>query len=313
MSKQIKLRAFKIETNNISQVSSKIVEHFSRSIENSLAKDRRLRLNIEDENQEEDLISDYAFRELITATGSMLRIAPSSNVLNIPDDLFNDEKILIRQLDRLQVSSEIIYKNHYYFAFNNKYLITNLSLNTTIIRFQTYINWLLRNFRGQTLYEITPIVISQPNLRMHEIKKIKVNDTSINPYVNHEDHEEENGIFSRIKQIPVELIESLFSDTSTLHDALSEDMISAELLVKFKKPRKVSRDDYQRTMGAILKPISELENITVYPEKGQPITGRDLNRVKIVNIETLESGKISEEQLYQEMESFLTELNNEQI
>ncbi|WP_100074947.1 hypothetical protein [Chryseobacterium camelliae] len=308
MSKSIKLRAFRIESKTLNQANTNIIEICIKSLEHSLAKDRRLRLNPDDENQEEDLISDYNLREVLVS-GSMLRIAPSKDVLNIPDSLFNSEKIVIKELDKLQLNSDIIYKNHYYFSFNNKYLVTNLPLTTTITRFQTYINWLLRNFRGQTLYEITPIVVVQPNLRMQDIKKIRVNDTSINPYTN-EDYEE-NNIFSRIKKIPLDVIESLFNDISSLHDALAEDMISAELLIKFKKSKKFNSADYQRVMGAYLKPISDVENVTIYPKNGQPISGKDLHKIKTVIVETVESGKISEEQLYQQMENFINEISDE--
>ncbi|SEG39036.1 hypothetical protein SAMN05421847_2168 [Halpernia humi] len=310
MSKLYKLRAFKITCNSITDSEPVIVDDFISVMQNSIAQDRRMPLNSTDENGEEDLMCEFNIIQERQINGSMMRIAPSDNSVNLPDEVFEHEKILIKDLEKLNVNTNNIYKSHFYLAFNNNYLVTTLNLTTNIKRLQTYLNWLLRNVRGAKLYELTPMISAEKDLKGYEIKKIKIADTVINPYSG-EEHQEETNFLRRVKNIPQQLVESLFKDTSTLHEAFDENMISAELLIKFSKPRKMKRDDYQRILGATMKPISDFDSLVVYPENGAPIKGEDIFNIKQVNVETIENGKISEENLYQEMEKFLIELQND--
>ena len=306
--KLFKLRAFVIENNNIHQNESDVYDKIVEKLNNSLAKDRRMLLNADDPSKEEDLICDYDISSENYINGAMLRIAPSNDVVNIPDDLFNEQKIVLNDLDRLEINNEIIYKDHYYFMFNNKFLITTLQGNTTITRFQTYINWLLQDLRGSNLYEFTPKVTFQPNLKMYDIKSMKVTDPAINQNI---DETDESNVYTKLKNIPLQILKDFVTDVRSLDDVVLSEIISAELLIKFSKPKKMSKEDYQRSMGAFMKPIADTDNIALYPKKGRPIVGRDILKIKEVSIETTDSGRISENQLTQEMEKFLKELVNE--
>jgi len=306
--KIFKLRAFVIENNNINQNESDVYDKIVEKLNNSLAKDRRMLLNVDDPSREEDLICDYDISSENYINGAMLRIAPSNDVVNIPDNLFNEQKIVLNDLDRLEINNEIIYKDHYYFMFDNKFLITSLQGNTTITRFQTYINWLLQDLRGSNLYEFTPKVTFQPSLKMYDLKSMKVKDPAINQNI---DETDESNVYTKLKNIPLQLLKDFVTDARSLDNVILSEIISAELLIKFSKPKKMSKEEYQRSMGAFMKPISDTDNIALYPKKGRPISGTDILKIKEVSIETTDSGRISENQLTQEMEKFLKELINE--
>lgn len=306
--KTVKLRAFEIENNELSQPNCGLLFILSQKLNGSVAQDRRMRINIDDPKNEEDLISDYNIKENYLVSGVVLRIMPSDDVPNIPDELFNQEKIEINKLDAIPTKNSNIYKEHYYFMLNNKYLVTNLSGNKPISRFQTYLNYLLDKERGSKLFEFTPIIKPAPDVKLSDLKEIKISDTPIQTV---ENNSRSNDFIQKIKSLGKEAIKTLLCDTQDFNEIELEHIVSAELLIKFAKPKKKNEEDVKRSLGALLKPISETGNVVLKPKKGPSIKGCDLLWLKSVEIETTDTNKISEQQLFQEMEKVLNELDNE--
>lgn len=308
--KQITLRVFCIENPDLKKEDSGLLSLLSKKLEQSKAKDRRMLLNKEDPKKEEDLICDYNINQPIYISGIVLRIIPSKDVVSIPDQLFEEHRIIIRDLDKQDTKASISGNGYYYFLMDNRFIITNLPLNTTIQRFQTYINWLLEKERGATLFEFTPKIISVPSIQMSGLKTIKVQDTNFTHSV--DDRQGDQSSFQKFRNLSKDFVIGLVKDIKGLDTNILEEIISAELLIKFKKkPKNISAEDYQKALGAYMKPISDADNIVFIPKKGNAIKGSDMFKTKIVDIETTESKKISENQLYQEMEKFLQELKNE--
>lgn len=305
--KPFKLRAFKITNLAIDVKGTSIKNLLCQKLSGSLAKNRRLLINPKDPAQEEDLISDFILEPSKYVTGAMLRIRPSDDIKDIPDSLFDSEIINLESLEDLQTTSSIIYKEHYYFLINDKYLICTLHGTKTITNFQTYINWILQDLRENSLFEFTPIVSVQPNLRLSDIKSLKVFDPDVN-----ESNNFESKTRTQKNLLPLHFIKEYLRDVNTLDETTLSEVISAELVIKFSKPSTISKEEYQNTLGALLKPISDTDNITIYPKKGRPISGKDVLKIKEVNIETTESNQISRTQLIQEMERFVLELENEE-
>lgn len=304
--KEIKLRAFRIENKEISKSNSGLLALLSERLEKSTAKDRIMRLNQDDSNKEEDLIIDYQIKNNIHTSGTMLRIMDSSDSPSIPDDLFDNAKINISSLDSLDTGNSKVYKDHYYFLLNNDYVITNLAGGSTVARLQTYINWILEKERGETLFELTPLTIVHNDLKIDDIKSIKIQDPTSN----------KSGVANnfgskKISDLSKEFILGLMRDVKSLSEIELEKIVSAELLIRFKKSKDISKEEYQKILGAYMKPISDTENVIFVPKKGSPIKGSEILRIKIVKIETTETNKVSEPQLLQEMESFLTDIQNE--
>ncbi|WP_395760224.1 hypothetical protein [Klebsiella quasipneumoniae] len=76
-------------------------------------------------------------------------------------------------------------------------------------------------------------------------------------------------------------------------------------------PRKMTDNEYERVLGAYLKPVSDLDNVSFKRKDNKTeIKGKDLLLTKAVDIETTQSGKLVEHQLLQEMSKFLVELSD---
>lgn len=302
--KSLKLRAFVIENNELSKADSGLLLMMENKLKTSIAKERRMLLNPDDPNNEEDLISDYSIRQGVRVTGAMLRIMASSDLPNIPDELFDEKTINITKLDKLEVGASSVYKDHYYFLLNKKYLVTNLPGNTTITKFQTYINWYLENERKSTLFEFTPLIELKNQIMVSELKSIRIQDSSRFPT-------QQDEVNQKITKISLDFLLDLLNDVKGLKDIQLDRVISAELLIKFKKPKQMNKEEYQKILGAYMKPISDTDNVVFMPKKGRPIKGTQILKEKVVSVEITESGKISEPQLFQEMEMFLTDIDDE--
>ena len=296
--KNVKCRAFRISTSDFSDNAKSIFSLLCEQLPKSKANERRMRLNTKDESREEDLICDYEISEGVIF-GTLLRIKSSDNIPEIPEEVFEENIIHLEQLRDLDVNSSLFYKDHYYFLLNDKYLIVTLRGNITITHFQTYTNWLLQSIRLNTLFEITPIVKEKP-ISLSDLKSIKIEDPVRK--------EEDSFNLTETKTISFKLLTEMLTDVCSFDEVKASEIISAELLLKFNKPKKMKEEEYQNYFGALLKPVSDLENVTFSPKKGKVIKGDEIEEMREFKIETTDSGKISEPELKQAMEKYLREL-----
>ncbi|MDY3344326.1 hypothetical protein PG593_04430 [Riemerella anatipestifer] len=301
-SKTVKMRAFRITNNNIHSDNVNVFPLLSEQLKNSTANERRLVLNDKDPNKEEDLICDYKV-STSTIFGALLRIRNGDNIPELPEEIFESNTIHLEELDDLKIESSLFYKDHYYFLLSENYLIVTLRGNVTITHFQTYINWLLESVRAKDLFEFTPIVKNVPDMPLKDIKQITIKD----PARQKEDAYE----LTETKKFSIDILCSMLKDVTSLDEVMLSEVISAELLLKFSKPKKMTNEEYQNYFGAFIKPISDLENVTFYPKKGNAIKAEEIEEIEEVKIETTDSGKISEPELKQVMEKYLNQIEND--
>lgn len=322
--KKVNLRAFEIKNPNISESSSNARAMLASKLsEVKMAKDRCMLLNLEDPNRERDLIS--YFKEALNSNSvfcTMLRISSENDVQHITETLFEKDVFTMDDIASTYIDTSAICKDHYYFSISDNFLVTNLALNKTISRLQTYLSW----FTNDELLEFTPIISAKDKTKLSDLKSIVVKDPEpLSSQATSDGQPQvpatstpgttvstESNKTIKLTAKVLEIIKNTMSETKTLDDMTLSQMISAELLIKFKKPRKMTEEEYKRILGAYLKPVSDLDNITFKRKDGKSeIKGKDLLRTKSVEVETTQTGKISEPQLLQEMSKFLNELKNE--
>ncbi|EPG1967391.1 hypothetical protein LLI53_003774, partial [Acinetobacter baumannii] len=198
-------------------------------------------------------------------------------------------------------------KNHYYFAVNNNFLITNMPGNLTITRLQTYLNWLLND-----LYELNPLVAEDAMPELSNIKDIVVRDPVTGGNIASTAGKPTFGKTFNIGKAAIDLVKQALNDTKDISDHQLEQMISAKLVIEFKKPKKDDDEQIKRAFGALLKPVSDLDNFEFMTRGNKRIIkGKKILRVKEVTIETTDSNLLNEAQLSQEMNRFIRELENE--
>lgn len=320
--KLVTLRAFEIKNSSLSKASSDAkVTLVKKLIEIKQAKDRCMLLNPDDKNQERDVIS--YFKESLQSVSifcTMLRITSDKDVQHITDTLFEKEVFSLDDIETSRIDASAICKSHYYFSMNDNFLVTNLPLNKTIIRLQTYLSWFLNN----DLLEFTPLISAKDQTRLSDLKAIIVKDPepisaptstalTVSPGNSTSVTSTESQKSIKLSQKVFDILKRSMSDTAQLDELALSQMISAELLIKFKKPRKMSEEEYKRALGAYLKPVSDLDNVSFKRKDNKTeVKGKDLLLTKAVSVETTQTGKLVEQQLLQEMSKFLVELKNDQ-
>jgi len=268
-------------------------------------------MKLNNEDNEEDVIVYYDIGPHCFH-GVMLRMCPPDAVKSVPNDYLQKEKFLVTELDNVTSEKNNIRKSHYYFSLNDKFLVTTLPKNITISGFQTYINWILRDEIGDMAFQFTPMLVELEeeleDTKLYDLKSITIKDASLQKETSSKN---KNSIGKKYFSVSPHLLDSIVDDPIMLEKMKENKIISAELLIKFSKPKKMSKEDYEKTMGAFLKPISDPEDFVFKTRKGNEISAEKLYKIKSVDIDLLGSGKISEKHLQHQMEIFLRELKNE--
>jgi hypothetical protein len=306
--RKIKLRAFRIENQDLSSPDSGILGMLNHVLSaTSTAQERRMRLNEED--ADEDLLSNFSWAQNNTYLfGMMLRIIPAVTGGVIDDELFNHPIITMADVSS-GTENQSQYKDHYYFALNNDYLVTTLSGSYSIDRLQTYINWLLGSVRGSRLFEFNPLVQAPEGIKLSEIKEIEfTGGGSATVSAGVSSAETSSNIMQNLAS---SVLDSLFVDTPSISNIQRDQVISAKLLLTVKrKPREMAQEEYQRVMGAVTRQITNDAGIVLKTKNGNRYTGESIKVVRDVTVERTNSNRIVEEHLKQLMEAFLTDLNN---
>lgn len=310
-SKKLTLRAFRIENPTLTEPNSGILGMLQQVLTpESIAAQRRMPLNAEDPDR--DLLANFIWSSTNSFMfGMMLRIIPADNGGVIDEELFNRPTITMAQVNAGS-PGQSQYKDHFYFALNNNYLVTNLPGNIGIERLQTYLNWLLEGVRRERLFQFTELTKLPDGVELSQIKDIQFvgggNIVQAAPIGNQ--HTTISRTFGNLTNSILELL--MGQDTTSLDTIRSNQLIEAKLLIRLKsKPREMANEEFQRVMGAIATNVTNDNGLVVRTKDGNKYTGAAVKVKKIISVECLEANRIVEEQLKQQMELFLEEIRTQ--
>lgn len=156
--KSIELRAFSIKAQNLTSNSAEYLKDLLDKLQKTKVKDRQMLINQDDPSGEQDLISNYSIQDEQddkNLCATFMRMSPNAVDEHIDKKYFEENTFKIEDISVNETKAVAQHKGHFYLCMNDKYLVTALlPKNTTIMRVQTYINWLL----GISTLELTPIV-----------------------------------------------------------------------------------------------------------------------------------------------------------
>jgi hypothetical protein len=171
-----------------------------------------------------------------------------------------------------------------------------------VTRFQDYLNWLLEDVKGNNIFEITPKIDKIQNLKLKDIKRFDIQDSSLTP------HNSQDEIESKTINLPLYLINKLFNDVDSYNKIINKKLVKAKLSLFFKKPKAMKEEEYQNIMSAMLKSFDNEDDITALTKNKEKIKGSHFSRSKQVSLEIIKNNLISESSLQDEMKKFLFEL-----
>ena len=152
---------------------------------------------------------------------------------------------------------------------------------------------------------------------LRDIKNITFQDSAISPWITKETDTGSSIGEKRIDigHIAADYLRSILAsqtDVKYLDEIELEQMISAKLIIQFKRQRKNSPEEIQKAYGALLKPIADLDDIAITDKNGKVLmNGKSIQKTKTVKIDRTTTGKPNEQTISQEMRTFLLELAHE--
>lgn len=310
-SQKITLRAFKFENQNIKKSKNNVFDKIKTVLkENFSVSTRKMYLNQDDPKKENDSLSYYDFMNNYEhLVGTLLRSSEEDTQPKIDESFFEKPRFAINELKNSIVETGIVYKEHYYIAISKNFLVTNL--RTSFKRIQTYINYLTNS----TCCNLTPVLEDKKAISFENIKKIALNDCPLNI------QNEDNGVEKFNKSIllnPKEIInfikDRIFYNKGigSLTDKDLVEMVSVQLILGFQKPKNLTKDQHMKRMAELtLKYVDDPSDVEVRGSNNKKLTGNKLLKEKAVLIEKTDQNDIIEQDLYQEMVTFLIELENE--
>ena len=303
--KTITLRFFDVNCSNGLTSSTPLVKRIIGKL-NSAASERMMAVN-KYSSDKFDLISNYLnFDNGKAITGTCLRITNSKTVPVISEEILKQQQFSLNSINENAKDDEKTCLDYFYFCLSNKYLIITLDTRSSITRFETYINWLLNTSESGEDVSFTPI-IDENKMTIADLKKITIGK-SFNIPIQNSQEKRESSIVSKVVGITGDVLKSIVSDTSDLKDLLDSNICSADLVIKFSKPRSMSKDEYLRkTAGVILKPLENPDGIK-FASKEKKISGSQVLKSEDIEVDCDTNGALSEQNVYRAMFKSLTEL-----
>lgn len=262
----------------------------------SAASNRLMPVN-KQESDKYDLISDFLKVEKgKMVAGTSLRIINSKDVPIITEDMLKQTQFTVSSINEQAKEDEKTCLDYFYFCLSDKQLIVTLDSRSSISRFETYLNWLLNTVESGEHIKFTPMV-DEETLSVADIKKITIGD-SYDLKMDSGSTEGET-VKSKMVNLSNDVFRKLFSDTVSLKDLMDAKICSANLVIRFSKPKGMDEDEYKRkTAGAILKQLEDTNSVR-FQTKGKKIIGSQVLKTEQIKVDSDENGAVSEQSVYQ--------------
>lgn len=266
--KKVTYRVFTIQNASLSHDASDLKDELRTKLAQSNIEHRLIPVN-EDDDSINDLLSSF-----FPATGApdsgyfygvMMRLKPAKEIKALPDDYMKLLELSEEQLKEIQeVAGKTICSGIFHFLIMGDFLITDLPQIQNISVFEKYIN----RFLGDAEYYFRPY-LHRKDLRLNDISKVVFKE-SFAPMP-----QNDNNPVS-IQQPVRKLFRYISPEVKGLNKILASNIVSANMVISFEKPRKMKQQDYNKQLGAILAPIQNLENVYFTLRSGMKIQGSDL-------------------------------------
>lgn len=266
--KKVTYRVFTIHNASLSHDASDLKDELRTKLAQSNIEQRLIPVN-EDDNSINDLLSSFA-----PATGTpdpgyfygvMMRLKPAKEIKALPEDYIKLAELSEEQLQEIQeIAGKTVCSGIFHFLIRGTFLITDLPQIQTTSGFEKYIN----RFLGDTQYSFKPY-LQHKDLRLKDISKVVFKETFAQISQN-----ESNPV--SIQKPVKKLFQYISPEVTGLNKIFNANIVSANMVINFEKPRKMTQKDYNKQLSAILAPIQDLENVYFTLHSGMKILGSDL-------------------------------------
>lgn len=265
---------------------------------NETVESRLISLGTRKESKSRHVLSWYEKSEDEASISFVIvRMNLSDNVKEIKKRLLTEKLFMIEDLSTHELGAgNGVYSSHYYVSMNSKYLISNCG---KIKYLENYINTYLNSD-----YKLVPLIDDKEVVRLKDVDSVEFFGSS-EEFVMSKKSKGNNSLISGLLHASLKSL-SLISEINSLEEEKMANCISATLKIKISG--KDTYGDLQNTLGAILKPIGNLDNVAVITKDGRKLVkGSSLVVMRNVEIED-DNNYISETKLKLELERVLSEI-----
>lgn len=269
MKKDINFRLFKVVNKSIKDKVNPLYSMLSKSLEDGKKLiENRIRNLKDTDPTDKDLLAYYAKTEDFIY-GVMMRIAYAKDVPELPADFAKAESIDINKILKeaeAKSADKMVCKSMYHFFVYKDFVVTDLPNSRPIACFQDYINWLLL-LEDDLCFSINP-AIETGKIQLSRLKSVVFKD-AFEPMPTEKK--------STIRKVVDKILDGLIEgDDLTMKELHAKKIVSASMTVDFGKPKKMTVEDYEKTMSAILKTIEKPENVVFVMNSKKQIQGTEL-------------------------------------
>ncbi|WP_313094260.1 hypothetical protein [Empedobacter sp.] len=249
-------------------------------------------LQVSEDPNEFDVINDF-YSETGVIKGSIMRLTSQNKILKFDDQIFELEKITTSEISVHEFSNNLLVKDIYYFLITDKYAIVTIDKGSSLMKFQNYINWLLKDC-SIIKYFINDRIVCQENLdlSMNDVKKIRFIDPELS-------NEFDDGIDKNLVDSAKKKLVKLFDDTIDVDRLKLEHYFNINLtLTPHKKSSNIA------SLSSIFKVITNSDNVEIITKDGKKINGKELKDEIVLDIDG-ENGNLDENSVFLEFDNIL--------
>lgn len=266
--KKVTYRVFTIQNASLSHDAADLKDELRARLAESNIEQRLIPVN-EDDTCTNDLLGSFS-----PATGApdpgyfygvMMRLKPAKEIKALPDNYLTLPELSEAELQEIQeVAGKTVCSGIFHFLIRGTFLITDLPQIQTTAALERYIN----RFLGDAQYSFRPY-LQHKDLRLNDISQVVFKETFA-PMPQNE------GNPVSIKTPVRKLFQYISPEVKGLNKIIAANIVSANMIIKFEKPRKMTPQEYNKQLSAILAPIQDLENVYFTLHSGMKILGSDL-------------------------------------
>lgn len=283
--KKVTFRVFVIKNEQLTHDSTDLKDVLRAKLGTSTI-ESRLQLVREGDDSEKDLLGSFAPATGTDSNaswvfGTMMRLKPAKELKAVPDNFAELPFIPEDELRQLvEIEGKTICSSLYHFMIQGKYLVTDLPQIQTINSLQKYLN----NLLSPRTYGFAPLVQHQ-DLKLKDIETVTFKDS----LTDLPDNQQERGI--SLKRIVSSAIRCISPNVTGLNSIMDKNMVAARMTLSFKRPKKMSIEEYTRKLSAVLAPVQDLDNVFFTFNDGRKLLGSEIVRTYK---ETLEDDVINQ-------------------
>lgn len=308
--KSVKLRAFVSSSTDMNKDAGELLNEVSKKLEETNNSEvRMMPLSSSNFDKEYDLCCTFE-KSIIdnedNLFGTMLRIKDAGDVGDISKELLSQKKFGVNDIINAK-NNGMTYAdvNRFYYLIKGKYLVCNLQGNYNIKGYEAYINWLLNT----KVYQFNPKITVPDDVKLTDLKDMTFGGTPVTNPKKQAPQKRETKLIDLAKS----LLFDFMKEDVNLKDIDLENVLTAKLILSFKKPRDMTNEEYQKQYGAVLRHIRDSDDVVFHDKNKRTIKGSEIESSRLVSINTLQNGVLNEAELKNEMIRFITEIENADI